>query len=222
MADGEDSIDRGIAGNSARREYERRVAKRADSTNNRHPHVGRVLLALTDEPRSSRAWDKGAHGEQRVGRKLERILGGEGIVLHDRRIPGRRSNIDHVLIGPAGVFVVDTKSYQGKVERRMAGSLLARKPRLFIGDRDRTNLVDGVTAQAAAVRASVTADLPVQAVLCITRADWGFTTSPFTIEDVWIAWAKALVKRACRTQVLDPEQIRKTAAQIAADFTAKR
>jgi hypothetical protein len=40
------------------------------------------------------------------------------VVLHDRRIPGRRSNIDHLVIARSGVWVVDTKRYRGKVERR--------------------------------------------------------------------------------------------------------
>ncbi len=46
----------------------------------------------------------------------------EGLgVLHDRRIPGSKANIDHIVVGPAGVFAIDTKRYTGKIERRDHG-----------------------------------------------------------------------------------------------------
>ena len=41
--------------------------------------------------------------------------------LHDRRVPGTRGNIDHIVVGPAGVFVIDAKNYQGKIEVRNRG-----------------------------------------------------------------------------------------------------
>lgn len=58
--------------------------------------------------------DKGNAGEIEVGRRLD-ILDGSGChVLHDRR-KDRRSpaNLDHVVIGPAGVLVIDTKNWSG-------------------------------------------------------------------------------------------------------------
>src|SRR6185312_6358216 len=40
-------------------------------------------------------------------------------VLHDRRWPGStRANVDHVVVGPPGVMVVDTKHWAGPVELR--------------------------------------------------------------------------------------------------------
>jgi hypothetical protein len=40
-------------------------------------------------------------------------------VFHEVRWPGRsQASIDHVLVGPAGVFVIDTKSWSGEVEIR--------------------------------------------------------------------------------------------------------
>ena len=55
------------------------------------------------------------------GETLTRLLGelsSEGWrVFHDVRWPGRgQAGIDHVIVGPSGVFVIDTKSWDGHVE----------------------------------------------------------------------------------------------------------
>lgn len=62
--------------------------------------------------------EKGARGEARTARVLEGL--GPGFhALHDLAWPGRdRANIDHVVIGPTGVFVIDTKNWAGRVEVR--------------------------------------------------------------------------------------------------------
>jgi hypothetical protein len=38
------------------------------------------------------------------------------IAVHDLRVPGSRANIDHVMLGPPGVLVVDSKNWSGTVE----------------------------------------------------------------------------------------------------------
>ncbi|HSU74990.1 MAG TPA: NERD domain-containing protein, partial [Terrabacter sp.] len=54
--------ERGTAGGSARREYERRRDARDQRVRERFPRIGGFLLAVTDEPQSTRAWDTGAEG----------------------------------------------------------------------------------------------------------------------------------------------------------------
>lgn len=61
------------------------------------------------------AWRKGADGEELTARTLAR-LPVPYVSLHDLRIPGSRANIDHLVIGPSGVFTVETKHYAGDVE----------------------------------------------------------------------------------------------------------
>jgi Nuclease-related domain len=56
--------------------------------------------------------ERGAGGEEHVGRLLS-SLGEEWVVIHDATI--RHGNIDHIVIGPAGVFTVETKSRGGTV-----------------------------------------------------------------------------------------------------------
>jgi hypothetical protein len=44
-------------------------------------------------------------------------------VLHDLAVPGSRANIDHMVIGPGGVFVIDSKQYRGRLQLDPSGRL---------------------------------------------------------------------------------------------------
>jgi hypothetical protein len=57
-------------------------------------------------------WSRGAEGERKVGAILE-TLGPGWHVLHDVSLG--RGNIDHVLVGPGGVFSIETKSNPGHI-----------------------------------------------------------------------------------------------------------
>jgi hypothetical protein len=91
-------------GGSALREFERRRDAREQRVRERFPRIGGFLLAVTDEPQSTKAWDTGAAGEQVVGARLDGLTGDGLTVLHDRRIPGTRANIDHLVVSRAGVL----------------------------------------------------------------------------------------------------------------------
>jgi hypothetical protein len=72
-------------------------------------------------------WDRGAEGEEEVGAVLDALVreqaGSGWRVVHDASFG--RGNIDHILIAPAGVFAVETKSHPGPVRvGRMHGSML--------------------------------------------------------------------------------------------------
>jgi hypothetical protein len=54
------------------------------------------------------AWRRGAAGERRTARLLAALERHGWAVLHDLAIPGSRANLDHLAIGPAGVFVIDS------------------------------------------------------------------------------------------------------------------
>jgi hypothetical protein len=68
------------------------------------------------------AWRRGAKGEQRTARRLRR-LGRGWVVFHDLAIPGSRANADHLVIGPSGVFLVDSKHYRGRLTLTPEGAL---------------------------------------------------------------------------------------------------
>jgi hypothetical protein len=140
-----DPADQGSAGASARREYERRKAAREKRVRERFPRIGGVLLAIVNDPQSTKAWETGAVGEEKLGRRLDELVEGGIVALHDRKVPGTRANIDHLAVTPAGVWVIDAKKYKGRPEHKIEGGLFRpRVDKLLVGGRDRTKLVDGV------------------------------------------------------------------------------
>ena len=68
--------------------------------------LARFFGVHTDE----RAWRIGADGEERVARQLAK-LDGCWRVLHAVPIGNRGADIDHVVIGPPGVFTINTKHH---------------------------------------------------------------------------------------------------------------
>jgi len=149
-----------VAGGSARREYERRKNAREERIRAHHPKLGGLILALSDEPQSTRVWERGAVGEELLAEWLK-DLPDTVRVLHDRRIPGSRANIDHIVVAPGGVWVIDAKQYKGAPALHIDGGFLRpRVESLRVGGRDKTKLVEGVRSQVARVTGAV-ADLDV-------------------------------------------------------------
>jgi hypothetical protein len=71
----------------------------------------------------TRAWQRGAAGERHVARLLEPLVQQGWGVQHDLRVPGSKANIDHVVIGPPGIFVIDAKHYRGRLRLSRDGLL---------------------------------------------------------------------------------------------------
>ncbi|WP_253257566.1 nuclease-related domain-containing protein [Arthrobacter sp. Hiyo1] len=172
-ADDELSADEsGVAGSSARREYERRKTKDEERLREKWGRFGGLAVALSDERQSTKAWDQGAIGEERLGARLDSLAPDGLAVLHDRLIPGSKANIDHIAITPGGIWVIDAKRYKGGPQLKIEGGILRpRVERLLVGRRDCTKLVDGVLKQVDLVR-DLVGDVPVTGVLCFVEADW--------------------------------------------------
>lgn len=186
-----------VAGGSARREYERRKTGREQRIRAAHPKLGGLILALSGEPQSTRAWERGAIGEELLAERLK-DLPADMCVLHDRRVPGSRANIDHIVVSPAGVWVIDAKRYKGKrPELRVEGGILRpRVKSLRVSGRDQTKLVDGVQSQVEKVAEAVAApDVVVRGVLCFLEADWPLIGGDFTVRDIAVVWPRLLTKR---------------------------
>ncbi|WP_202879242.1 nuclease-related domain-containing protein [Nocardioides cynanchi] len=186
-------VDAGTPGASARREFERRKANREKRIRSSHPRLGGLIHALSDEPQSTTAWDTGALGEERLGRRLSELAGDTFLVLHDRRIPGTRANIDHLAVTGTGVYVIDAKKYRGRPQLRVEGGILRpRTERVLVGSRDCTELVDGVLHQVDVVRRFLTEDVPLHGVLCFVEADWPLFGGGFTSRGVEALWPQRL------------------------------
>ena len=61
--------------------------------------------------RRAHHWQKGMIGEKQVVEALT-LLDNDYVLINDVILPHRRGNIDHVLVGPNGTFVIETKSYR--------------------------------------------------------------------------------------------------------------
>ncbi|GGH95791.1 NERD domain-containing protein [Arthrobacter liuii] len=106
--------------------------------------VARLKRRLDQAEHSTKALDAGAAGAEVVADKLSELVPRGWYVLHDVHWPGRpKANLDHVLVGPGGVVVVDSKNWTGEV--RVASGVL------WQGRYARTQAVEGALAQCAAV-----------------------------------------------------------------------
>ncbi len=81
--------------------------------------AGSAAFAWASWPRRDPdRWARGAAGEQATAALLAHLAPSRWTVLHDLAVPGSRANIDHLVIGPTGLWVVDTKAFRGRVEAR--------------------------------------------------------------------------------------------------------
>lgn len=122
-----------------------------------------------------------------------------------RRGAHGETNIDHIAIGPSGVWGIDAKRYKDKrPELRVAGGLFRpRVESLRVGGRDGTKLVDGVKSQVDGVREALTDDtIPITGVLCFLEADWPLLGGSFTVDDVHVVWPRLLIKRMMEAPVV--------------------
>ena len=217
------SIDFGTAGASAQREHDRRAAKREERVKERFGRrFGGLLLAVVDEPQSTRAWAQGALGE----RKLAEALAGvpDVVVLHDRKVPGTRGNIDHLVIAPGGLFVIDAKRYKGRLQIRDKGGLFRTEWRLYVGGRDCSHLAENMGWQVKAVETllgSVDSQVAVTPVLCFLEVEWPLLFATESFHGVRLASPRGLRKLATRTHALDAAEIDKLARILATGFPAK-
>ena len=119
-----------------------------------------ILLAWGDRRLGN--FLKGAKGEEWVAHELA-FLGAEYAIFNGLRLSGGTQNFDHIIVGPAGVFVVETKNWKGSVE--------FHDGKLFAGGKEPSRPpLKQVKAAAAELISffdeSGCGDLPVHSVLC--------------------------------------------------------
>lgn len=90
------------AGASARARAEELRAERPVRTT-----LARLLGVHTDE----RAYRLGAAGEEAVGGRLAKLDRSSWLVLHDIVVNAKGTNVDHLVVGPPGVFSINTKHH---------------------------------------------------------------------------------------------------------------
>ena len=170
-----------------------------------------VTSALFATPNSITAWQTGAEGELRTGRLLEPLTAEGFRILHDRKIPGSRANIDHIVIGPPGIFVVETKS--------LGGSLQIRGNDVFVAGRRKTGMIDEVKREALAVESALADEIAahgwtVSPVICVHRADLPMFRSE--VAGVRIVSGRDLVTRLRKAdRVLSQVEVERLASHAA-------
>jgi hypothetical protein len=163
--------DHGTAGASALRRAPRIHEHRRSVETNRK-RVARFAAALFGPEVDKRL--RQAERNRTAGGEAEQSLAGYLAhrcpavpMLHDRRAPRSRGNIDHVAIAPSGIYVIDCKRHRGKIEITQP---LFGRAKLKINGRDQSKLIDGLDKQVARVleaSADIAAEIPVHGCLCV-------------------------------------------------------
>ena len=150
-----------------------------------------------DDPETVRRRDSGEPFYDLIGRRLEELLAEfDVIVLHDLRGPDGAAPIDHVCVGPGGVTVIDSKSYEARVR--------GRGGELWVGKRTNVSLVPGVIAEVETVRAALESagfsGVEVSGAIC-SRQRGGLRIRSSSVDGVRVDDLKALARLSRREPV---------------------
>ena len=161
---------------------------------------------VTRLPFESIVWAKGIEGERKAAAFLEPLLDAGFVVLDNRLIPGMHADIDHLVIGPTGVFPIETKNWGGKVE--------IHGDRLWVGYHDRTWVLEQVYREALAVQVALGEELTAQRVTVtpIVCALGGVPKIGRTVAGVQLSDGRDLARLVSdRPGVFDDEQVQRIA-----------
>jgi len=160
--------------------------------------VGRVLGVKTAE----RAWRIGADGEEAVVAQLNK-LGSPWRILHAVPVGTRGSDIDHIVIGPPGLFTLNTKNHPD-------ANVWVRGDTFNVNGRNVPYIRNSRHAAARAAKLVTAASgiaVPAMGLVVVYGATRGFTVKEQP-EDVHVI-ARRQVSRWLRSlpPVLDPQHI---------------
>lgn len=155
-----------------------------------------------------RALKQGIEGEKAVGQFLERLRENGYHVFHD--LIGTGFNVDHVVIGPAGVFTVETKTWS-KPARGEAKITFDGEQLMTAGRAPERNPVIQARAQSAWLKGllSESTGRTFDVFPVVVFPGWYIEQSSERLRDIWVLEPKALVKfLANAPQRLGPEEVK--------------
>jgi Nuclease-related domain len=129
--------------------------------------------------RDTRAWRDGAKGERATARLLRRLHRHGWVVFHDVAIPGTPANADHLVIGPPGAILVDSKRYSGQVTQGLDG-------RVWHNHYPMDHTLRALRLETAAISAAL--GVRVRPVMCVHHAqiaDGGLVAGGVEILPAW-------------------------------------
>jgi hypothetical protein len=207
----------GEAGASARQMFEQKHRRREERIERKWGRLAGVVKFVSTDPQSARAWANGSTGERRLASHLVKSVGDRAVLLHDRKIPGSQSNIDHLAIAASGIWIIDAKNYTGKVEQRDVGGLFSIDQRLYVNGHDHTKLVAGFAQQVNAVLEAIgEAEIAINAALCFVDSEWGFFAKPLRQGGVWVTWPTKLCEMIAASGTLTRDDVTHIGERLAA------
>ena len=202
----QEAMGRGTAGRSADDKYRELQAKEHSGIRNkfgRFKKLGDAAVFLSGDSMETANWKTGSLGEELVGAKLDQLAKeGNFKVLHDRRIPPTKANIDHLVITSAGIFVVDAKNYTGELDIQSSGLFSNKPPKLMINGRDQSGLIPKVQKQVAKVEAAISGfgiQMPVCGVLIFVVGPMRLFIMPEEISGVLLGTQRGIKKIVLET-----------------------
>ena len=155
-------------------------------------------------------WASGAWGEEATADVLEPLARRGVVVLHDVVLPGRRENLDHVVVSPGGVTIVETKRWAGRV-------VVGRNVR--VDGQRRNDVIAQAERQRRSLRSMVGPGVPVEMFVCIharqVRPAWFRRRA--VIDGVVFGGPDDLarwLRRRRRRRVLGRDAVRSIAARV--------
>jgi hypothetical protein len=156
----------------------------------------------------SRAIKQGIDGEKAVGQYLERLRLKGYQVFHD--LIGTGFNVDHVLIGPAGVFTIETKTWS-KPARGYASIKFDGEKLMVAGREPERNPVVQARAQASWLKSLLAESTGRQFDVfpVVVFPGWFIEQTEGSLRNIWVLEPKALPKFLENApQCLAPEEVK--------------
>ena len=174
------------------------------------------LASSGDE--AAAAWAAGAEGERRVAEELSNLREA-WTVLHDRLLrPGQsEANLDHVVIGPGGMFLIDAKNRAGRVTAWEGGLF---QHTMNAGDPVSLNLAGELKkVRGMASYMAVESGRSVTPVLCLAGAHEAKFGEPQLTQGVWVVPVSRLVQWLnARPYVLERATAERVVTRAMTDF----
>jgi hypothetical protein len=133
------------------------------------------------------------------------------VALHHRHLPGSRREISHLVVGPAGITVVDSHGYAGSPVKFDGGTLRGSA-------RKRSKLLNPVLAQVDAVRKLLVdtpyADVPIEAAMAQRKVSGARVLQGLNTTRIIVCGPRTIAVEASRNGTLAPSRVRSLAAYL--------
>ncbi|NND74231.1 MAG: NERD domain-containing protein [Ilumatobacter sp.] len=212
-----DAVSASVAASIARHPASHAAARAAGD------HADDDAVGAEPTPLHIAAWDQRATDERNLARYLDEITAGRAVVLHDRMVPAVRATIDHVVVAPSGIWVIDTNRFGGRIGYRSSDLVHPSAADLQVGPRREAKLVKAMADLCDAIRMTVepagdVAASSIRPAVCFSHGSWPGPAHIETIHDVVIAPPAALGAAILQDGWLGPDAINTIATLLTADL----